>query len=97
MSPDAIVQDGGDVLVRVLVVPNASASSIVGLHGDRIRVRVAAPPEKGRANVAVCELLSAVTGARSVDVVAGGTSRRKTVRVCGMSSTDVVGLLGVDA
>lgn len=97
MELDAIRQDGEDVLVRVLVVPNASATSLVGRHGDRIRVRVAAPPEKGRANVAVCELLSDATGARSVDVVAGGTSRRKTLRVCGMSRRDVVRLLGVDA
>jgi hypothetical protein len=97
MELDAIRQDGEDVLVRVLVVPNAPATSVVGRHGDRIRVRVAAPPEKGRANVAVCELLSDATGAKTVEVVAGVASRRKTVRVCGISTTNVVRLLGLDA
>jgi uncharacterized protein (TIGR00251 family) len=94
---DAIVQDGGDVLVRVLVVPNASASSIVGRHGDRVRVRVAAPPEKGRANVAVRELLSTATGVKSVVIETGVTSRYKTVRLCGMSTAEVARLLGLDA
>ena len=97
MESVAIRQDGEDVVVRVLVVPNASGNSIVGVHGDRIRVRVAAPPEKGRANVAVCELFKNATGAKSVVVESGSTSRYKTVRLRGTSAADVARLMGLDA
>ena len=80
-----IAQDGDDVLVRVLVVPNASTTNIVGRHGDRIRVRVAAPPEGGRANDAVCGLFTDATGVRAASVVAGQASRSKTVRLVGVT------------
>ncbi len=36
------------VCVRVKVVPGASRSEVVGVHGDRLRVRIAAPPEAGK-------------------------------------------------
>jgi uncharacterized protein (TIGR00251 family) len=97
MELDAITQDGEDVVVRILVVPNASANTLVGLHGDRIRVRVAAPPERGRANDAVCALLGAATGAKNVVVEAGSTHRKKTVRLSAMSRTDVMRSLSVES
>ena len=96
MELSAVRQEGNDVLVMVLVVPSASTTEIVGQHGDRIRLRVVAPPEKGRANAAVCSLLSSVTGAESVSIDSGMTNRRKTVRLSGMSTEDVVHSLGVD-
>jgi len=73
----------------LLVVPNASKSSVVGLHGDRVKIRVACPPEKNRANAAVIDLLRAVTGARRADVVRGRTARHKTVALTGVT-VDVV-------
>ncbi len=90
MNPGAIVSDGDDVVVRVVVVPNASASKIVGLHGDRIKIRVAAPPERGRANSAVCKMLRDATGASRAVIEAGMTNRSKTVRLVGVSERDVV-------
>lgn len=68
--------DGG-VEIRVWVVPGASRSSIDGLHGSALKVRVTAPPERGKANAAVADLLSATLGT-SVTLVAGTTSRTKT-------------------
>lgn len=84
------MSDGDDVVVRVVVVPNASASKIVGLHGDRIKIRVAAPPERGRANSAVCKMLRDATGASRAVIEAGMTNRSKTVRLVGVSERDVV-------
>ena len=97
MEPEAIRRDGDDVLVRVLVVPNASTTTIVGRHADRIRLRVVAPPEKGRANAAVCSLLGSVTGTKIVSIDSGMTNRNKTVRLSAMSMEDVVHSLGLDA
>lgn len=82
-------QDGPDVLVHVFVVPNASTNEIMGRHGDRIRIRVASPADRGRANAAVCDLIRTATGATSVEVVGGATSRSKRVRVFGAKQSDV--------
>ncbi|HSJ70440.1 MAG TPA: DUF167 domain-containing protein [Acidimicrobiia bacterium] len=71
------------VVVDVLVQPNASVAEVVGPHGDRIKVRVTVPPERLRANEAVCDLLARVCGVRAATVVAGRTARSKTVELHG--------------
>ncbi len=83
--PELIRAVGDAVEVRVLVVPNASRTEIVGLHGGRIKSRVAAPPERGKANEAVCALLCKTTGALGAEVVAGVGHREKTIALTGVS------------
>lgn len=68
---------GGGSLIALWVVPGARRSEVRGPHGDALKVAVTAPPEAGRANRAVEDLLSAILGG-SVRVVAGHGSRRKT-------------------
>ena len=70
--------------VDVLVVPNASRSQVVGLHGDRVKIRISTPPEKGRANKALVALLIATTHATRATVVSGQLSRYKTVELTGV-------------
>jgi len=79
--------DGRATLIAVKVVPGASRSRVVGPHGDRLKVQVAAPPERGRANDAVCDLFAEALGVprRAVSVVRGATSPSKTVRVDGIA------------
>lgn len=69
--------------IVVTVSPGASRSELVGRHGDGWKVRVAAAPERGRANEALLALLAEKLGLpRSrLAVVAGQTSRRKIVEV----------------
>jgi len=73
--------------VDIWVQPGASRQRIVGLHGDAVKVAVAAPPEKGAANRALEKLLAEEFGlaAGAVKVVAGGVSRRKRVSLQGVS------------
>jgi uncharacterized protein (TIGR00251 family) len=71
----------------VKVVPGASRTEIVGPLGNRLKVRVAAPPEGGKANRALVELLREWLGTRDVEIVAGRSSAEKTVRVLGLSAT----------
>jgi uncharacterized protein (TIGR00251 family) len=78
----------GGCELRLKVVPGASRDQVVGPLGDRLKVKVAAPPEAGKANRAVCALLAALTGGRA-EVVAGQGNPEKTVRV-GMSTAVVV-------
>ncbi len=63
------------------MVPGSSRPGIDGLHDGRVRVRVAAPPEGGRANREAARLVAAACGARRGRVVAGAAGRSKVVEV----------------
>lgn len=95
--PDPVRAVADGVEVRVLVVPNASRTEIVGPHGDRIKIRVTAPPERGKANKAVCALLRDATGASGAEVVAGAGHREKTIALTGVSPDTVRNLLTLKA
>jgi len=82
--------------LRIKVVPGASRDEIAGWLGGALKVRVTAPPERGRANAAVEGLLAASLGlpAECVRVVAGLSSARKTVAIERLSATQVGERLG---
>jgi uncharacterized protein (TIGR00251 family) len=73
--------------LRLRVAPGARRSGVVGRHGDAWKVRVSAPPERGRANEEVVELLASSLDLPRVDVrvVAGSTSRDKVVELSGLT------------
>lgn len=79
------------VRISVKVVPGSSRDCIAGWLGDTLRVRVAAPPERGKANAAVEALLDRQLGLPrgSARIVAGQTSPRKTVEIAGLSRAEV--------
>jgi uncharacterized protein (TIGR00251 family) len=69
----------------VKVVPGAARSEVVGVLGNRLKVRVAAPAEGGKANRALEKLLKEWLGATVVEIVAGLSAATKTVRARGVS------------
>ncbi len=80
--------DGADLFVRL--TPKSSRDALEGVEttadgASHVRARVRAVPEKGAANAALERLVSRALGvsSSSVAVVAGGTSRLKTVRIAG--------------
>lgn len=75
------------VLLDVLVAPRASRERVGPRHGDRLKVAVNAPPVDGEANAAVVALVARALGVprSAVEVTAGETSRRKTLRITGAS------------
>jgi hypothetical protein len=77
--------------IELTVSPGAARSELVGRHGDGWRARVAAPPERGRANRALVELLAEALGVPrdKVTVVAGKTARRKVVEVDGLDAAEI--------
>jgi len=87
---ELIVEDNA-VLLPVKVVPGASRTRYMGEWNGRARIAVAAPPEKGRANQAVIELLAELLGVprRSVRVTAGTVSPLKTIRIDGIAGEAV--------
>ena len=90
-----IAADGSDVLIRVKAVPGASREEIAGPLGDRLKVRVSAPPEGGRANKAVCRLIAGALGVKpkQVSIEAGRSSPEKTIRVENCDAATVEGKL----
>ena len=91
MDPLRVDVRGTVVRVSVHVQPRASRSEIIGQHGAALKVRLQAPPVDGAANEALVQLLSDSLGVsrRSVRVVAGATSRTKTVEVVGTTEAAV--------
>ncbi len=87
----ALRADGDGTVIRIRVVPRASRTRLAGLHGDLVKLRVAAPPVEGRANEEVVAHLADALGLRARDLalVAGDRSRTKTVRVAGLAPPDV--------
>jgi uncharacterized protein (TIGR00251 family) len=73
------------------VSPGASRSAIVGRHGEGWKVRVAAPPESGKANDALVALLASTLGvSRSgIEILSGHGSRDKTVVVRGLGDEEI--------
>ena len=90
-----VEQRGTVIRVGVHVQPRASRSEIVGVHGAALKVRLQAPPVDGAANEALVRLLADRLGVswRSVRVVAGATSRAKTVEIEGTTEHAVRALV----
>ena len=74
-------------LLKLHVVPGARKTAVAGLHGDRLKVKVAAPPEKGRANEELLEFLARSLNVprKVVHLASGATSRAKVVAVHDLS------------
>jgi uncharacterized protein (TIGR00251 family) len=76
--------------LELRVSPGARRAAVVGRHGAAWKLRVAAPPERGRANAAVIALLAETlcVPRSDVRVVAGDTHRDKVVEVVGLTVAD---------
>jgi uncharacterized protein (TIGR00251 family) len=87
----------GEIRIAVKAVPGSRKDQIVGLLGDRLKVKVAAAPEDGKANAAICGLLASSLGVRVRDVilVSGHASAEKVISVSGVSCDQARSLLGI--
>lgn len=67
------------------VQPGAKRTEISGLHGEALKIRLAAPPIEGRANEALLRFIADTFDVplRQVELKQGGQSRYKVVRVTG--------------
>ncbi len=85
--------------LRIRVSPGARTTELVGRHGDGWKVRVAAPPERGRANEALLGLLAARlhVAPAELTVVAGRSGRDKIVELRGLEPGEADRRLGGEA
>jgi uncharacterized protein (TIGR00251 family) len=91
--------DGPSIRLRLRVSPGASRSEVVGRHGDAWKVRVGAPPESGKANDALVDLIATTLEIprSSVELVAGRRSRDKTILVHGLLEAEAEARLAAPA
>jgi uncharacterized protein (TIGR00251 family) len=70
-------------LIAVHAQPGAKKSAVAGLHGESIKIRIAAPPVEGKANEALTVFVAKALGLprRAVSVVKGDSSREKLLLV----------------
>ena len=71
------------VTLTLHIQPGAKKTEVAGLHGDALKIRLAAPPVDGKANAALIDFLAGKLGVAKSAVVlkSGQTSRRKVVEV----------------
>lgn len=76
--------------------PRASRSKLVGEHGGRLKIQLAAPPVDGEANEALVALLADILKIprRQIEITSGQSGRRKTVRVHGLGCAEVAHKIG---
>lgn len=71
--------------VLIYVQPRAAVTAVVGMHGEAVKIRVAAPPVDGEANEELIRFLAKALrlARRDITIVAGSGSRTKRVRITG--------------
>ncbi|MBM4132519.1 MAG: DUF167 domain-containing protein [Nitrospira sp.] len=74
-------------LLTLHIQPGAKKTEFMGLHGDALKVRVAAPPVEGAANEALCAWLASLCNVpqKAITIQAGQTGRRKLVLLKGVA------------
>ena len=93
-----IVQDTKDgVVLTVHIQPKASTTECVGIHGDAIKIRVAAPPADGAANDELIRFLARQLSipTASVRIHSGASGRHKRVLVKGTTAQLVLARLNL--
>lgn len=75
--------DGGSLVISVHAQPGARRTEVAGLHGDALKIRVAAPALEDRANEALVEFIAGKLGVarRDVALVSGARSREKRFEI----------------
>ncbi|MDP2143102.1 MAG: DUF167 domain-containing protein [Gallionella sp.] len=76
----------GEVLTLTLhIQPGAKRSELAGLHGEALKIRLAAPPVEGRANEALLKFIAGLfdVPVRQVELKQGSQSRHKVVAISG--------------
>lgn len=69
------------IIIKIHVVPNSSKTQIVGEYGDRLKVKIKAPPVDGKANEEVVEFFCKILGIKKsqAELIAGQTSKAKNI------------------
>ena len=97
MAKAAIQEDADGVIFTAKVVPGSSRTAVAGALEDMVKIRVAAAPEKGKANQCLVAFLAKQLGVKksAVEILWGQSSPVKQVRVAGVSAAEFQAKLGL--
>jgi uncharacterized protein len=92
-----IHDSAGGCTFAVKVHPRAKKNAITGEVGDALKLALTAPPVEGKANQACIDFFANLLKVprSSITIAAGQTSRRKVIRVAGLSAEEVRQRLGI--
>jgi uncharacterized protein (TIGR00251 family) len=81
----------GGIIFAVKAVPNAGKTGAVGVHNGMLKVKIAAQPERNKANEELIDYLSETLGVRKsqVEIIKGALARQKTVKITGITKQDI--------
>ena len=85
-----LVADGKGVTLRLHIQPGAKKTEVVGLHGEALKIRLAAPPVDGKANTCLIAFLADRLGVAraAISLLSGESSRAKRVHVSGVTDAE---------
>jgi uncharacterized protein (TIGR00251 family) len=88
------IDKDGEFCLTLHIQPGAKKSGVAGLHGEALKIRLAAPPVNGKANAALLAFVAKILDIpkSAVSLKSGQSSRQKVVRVEGV---DVARLLAL--
>ena len=83
MDDEWLREGCGRTTLTLHIQPGAKKTEVAGLHGDALKIRLAAPPVDGKANAALIEFIADRLGlAKStISLKSGQTSRRKVLEI----------------
>jgi len=92
---DFVTPKNNGVLLKLHIQPGATKTEIVGLHGDRLRIRLKAPPVDGKANAGLIRFLSDILKVPKgrITITHGEAGRQKTVFVEAISESGIQDLI----
>jgi len=87
-----IYKAGDAVTFKVKVQPGAAKNEIIGVQGDVLKIKINAPPVKGKANKALMDFLAKELGVKKseIEIVSGHTSRVKKIKVMGEGTEKIL-------
>jgi uncharacterized protein len=87
-----IRQTEGSVIFTVKIVPGSSSTKISGILDDMLKIKVAAAPEKGKANQCLIKFLAEMLDVKknSIQIISGQTSPVKQIQISGISSNTLL-------
>jgi len=82
-----IEQRNNQLLLHVKVVPNSSRTQLAGTLGNALKIKVAQPPEDGKANKALIAFLAEILRIpkNNIALVSGQTRPQKTLQLVGIT------------
>ena len=95
MESFQVSQDGQNVLLPIIVRPNAPRSAIIGIHDGCLRLSIKGAPEHGKANTAVIRFFASLLSksCSEIDIRHGRASKRKRLVLHNCRACDIVAIL----